>query len=81
MNIKWTNWTLYLSRSSSAVMMMPSRLQLITSAVKPLSYYVRAVAAARQGDAEGVKTNLEQAGKDEKLAARAAKDVEFAQYR
>jgi hypothetical protein len=47
----------------------------------PKSYYVRAVAAARQGNAEGVKTNLEKACKNEKLAARAAKDVEFAQYR
>ena len=43
--------------------------------------YLRAVAAARQGDAEAVKTNLEAAGKCEKLAERAAKDVEFAQYR
>ena len=47
----------------------------------PKAYYIRAIAAARQGDAEGVKTNLEKAGKDEKLAERAAKDVEFAQYR
>ena len=47
----------------------------------PKSYYVRAVAAARQGNAEGVKTNLEKACKNEKLAQRAAKDVEFAQYR
>ena len=47
----------------------------------PKSYYVRAIAAARQGNAEGVKTNLEKASKNEKLAARAAKDVEFAQYR
>ena len=43
--------------------------------------YLRAVAAARQGDAEAVKTNLEAAKKCEKLAERAAKDVEFAQYR
>ena len=47
----------------------------------PKSYYVRAVAAARQGNAEGVKTNLEKVSKNEKLAQRAAKDVEFAQYR
>ena len=47
----------------------------------PKSYYVRAIAAARQGDAEGVKTNLEKACKNEKFAERAAKDVEFAQYR
>ena len=47
----------------------------------PKAYYLRAVATARQGNAEGVKTNLEKASKNEKLAARAAKDVEFAQYR
>ena len=43
--------------------------------------YLRAVPAARNGDAEAVKTNLEAAKKCEKLAERAAKDVEFAQYR
>ena len=43
--------------------------------------YLRAVAAARQGNAEAVKTNLEAAGECEKLAERAAKDLEFAQYR
>ena len=43
--------------------------------------YLRAVAAARQGNAEAVKTNLEAAGKCECLAERAAKDIEFAQYR
>ena len=43
--------------------------------------YLRAVAAARNGDAAAVKTNLEAAKKCEKLAERAAKDVEFAQYR
>ena len=47
----------------------------------PMSAYLRAVAAARQGDAEGVKKNLEAAKKCEKLAARAEKDIEFAQYR
>ena len=43
--------------------------------------YLRAIAAARNGDAAGVKKNLETAKKCEKLAARAAKDIEFAQYR
>ena len=47
----------------------------------PLAAYIRAVAAARQGNAEGVKKNLEVAKKCEKLAARAEKDIEFAQYR
>ena len=47
----------------------------------PASAYLRAVVAARQGNAEGVKKNLETAKKCEKLAARAQKDIEFAQYR
>ena len=47
----------------------------------PQVAYLKAVAAARQGDAEGVKKNLEVAKKCEKLAARAEKDVEFAQYK
>ena len=47
----------------------------------PVAAYLRAIAAARQGDAAGVKKNLEAAKKCEKLAARAEKDVEFAQYR
>ena len=47
----------------------------------PQAAYLRAVAAARQGDAAGVKKNLEAAKKCDKLAARAEKDIEFAQYR
>ena len=47
----------------------------------PKSSYLRAVAAARRGDAETVKSELEKAQKKEKLAERAAKDVEFAQFR
>ena len=47
----------------------------------PLAAYIRAVVAARQGNAEGVKKNLEVAKKCEKLAARAEKDIEFAQFR
>ena len=43
--------------------------------------YIKAIAAARQGNANAVKANLEAASKDEALAARAAKDIEFAQYR
>ncbi len=43
--------------------------------------YLRAVAAARQGDAAKVKSNLDAASKDADLAARAAKDIEFAQYK
>lgn len=47
----------------------------------PYVSYLKAVIAAREGDAEGVKTNLEAASKVEALAERAAKDIEFAQYR
>ena len=45
------------------------------------SSYLRAVAAARQGNASAVKAELEKVAKNEKLAQRAAKDVEFAQFR
>ena len=47
----------------------------------PNAAYLRAVAAARQGKADAVKANIEKASKCEKLAERAAKDIEFAQYR
>ena len=47
----------------------------------PKAAYLRAVAAARQGKAATVASNLTDASKCEKLAARAAKDIEFAQYR
>ncbi len=47
----------------------------------PKSNYLRAIIAARQGDAEAVAEYLEKAGKAKKLAARAEQDVEFAQYR
>lgn len=42
--------------------------------------YLKAVIAARQGNAADVKANLEAAKKDAKLAARAEKDIEFAQF-
>ena len=47
----------------------------------PKANYLRAIAAARQGKAADVKTYLEKASKDKELAARAEKDIEFAQYR
>ena len=47
----------------------------------PKGAYLRAVAAARQGKAATVASNITDASKNEELAARAAKDVEFAQYR
>ena len=45
------------------------------------SAYLRAVAAARQDNTAKVKAELEKASKNEKLAQRAAKDVEFAKVR
>lgn len=47
----------------------------------PSVAYLKAIIAARQGNADEVKANLEAASKNEKLAERAAKDIEFAQYR
>jgi len=47
-----------------------------------LTAYVRAIVAARKGDAAGVKENLQKAGeKCDCLKARAEKDVEFANFR
>ena len=47
-----------------------------------LSDYLRAIVAARKGDAAAVKANIQSAGqKCPKLAERAAKDIEFANYR
>lgn len=47
----------------------------------PYGSYLKAIVAARQGKAEDVKTYLEAAKKCDKLAKRAEKDVEFAQYK
>ena len=44
--------------------------------------YLKAVVAAREGDSSAVVSNLRTAfAKDGKLAARAAKDIEFAKYK
>ena len=47
----------------------------------PRSNYLRAVIYARKGDAENVAKYLDLAKKDQKYAARAEKDIEFAQYK
>ena len=46
----------------------------------PRVQYLKAIVCARQGDADGVKANLEKAFKNPALKARAAKDIEFAAY-
>ncbi len=54
-----------------------------SSAIKcdcPKGAYLKAIIAARQGDKDGVKANLENAKKCDKLAKRAANDIEFAQF-
>ena len=63
---------------------LTGQLDKASAAIKcacPTSSYLKAVIAARQGNANEVKANLEKTSKDEKLAERAAKDIEFAQYR
>ncbi len=47
----------------------------------PKSNYLRAIIAARQGKAADVKDYLAKAGECKALAARAEKDIEFAQYK
>ena len=46
----------------------------------PKVWYLKAIISARQGDADGVKKNLEKAFKNADLRERAAKDIEFAGY-
>jgi len=46
----------------------------------PKVWYLKAIISARQGDAEGVKKNLERAFRNNDLKERAAKDIEFAGY-
>ena len=46
----------------------------------PKVWYLKAIISARQGDAEGVKTNLAKAFKREDLRERAARDIEFAGF-
>ena len=47
----------------------------------PESAYLRAIIAARRGDEKAVKENLAKAGKDPDLAKKAARDIEFVNYR
>lgn len=47
----------------------------------PKANYLRAIIAARKGDEAGVRKYLSEAGKSSALAARAARDVEFAMYK
>ena len=46
----------------------------------PKVSYLKAIIAARQGNADGVKSNLEAAFKNESLKERAARDIELAGY-
>ena len=46
----------------------------------PKVWYLKAIIAARQGNADGVKSALEKAFADPDLKERAARDVEFAGY-
>lgn len=47
----------------------------------PRDSYISAIAAARSGDAAGVKKHLAKASEDPVYAEKAAKDAEFADYR
>jgi hypothetical protein len=46
----------------------------------PKMAYLKAIIAARQGNAAAVKSNLETASKAKFFKERAAKDIEFAEY-
>jgi len=47
----------------------------------PKAAYLKAVIAAREGNADAVKANLEKANEVKALAKRAENDIEFAQYK
>ena len=51
---------------------------ILKSCDSPLSYYLQAVIAARQGNASAAKADLAKAAQDPALAARAKTDIEFA---
>lgn len=70
--------------NKALVYILTGQLDKAAASIKcecPRSAYLKAVIAARQGNADEVKANIEKASKDQKLAERAAKDIEFAQYR
>ncbi len=46
----------------------------------PKVWYLKGIISAREGDAEGVKKNLEKAFKKAELKERATRDIEFAGY-
>ena len=47
----------------------------------PRVAYLKAIVAARRGDANGVEENLKRARMSIALGERAEKDIEFAQFR
>ena len=51
---------------------------VLANAKCPCKSYLKAIVAARKGDNTAAKQLLEVAKKDEKLAKRAEKDIEFA---
>ena len=68
--------------NKALVYILTGQLDKAAASIKcecPRSAYLKAVIAARQGNADEVKANIEKASKDQKLAERAAKDIEFAQ--
>lgn len=70
--------------NKALVYILTGQLDKAAASIKcecPRSAYLKAVIAARQGNADEVKANIEKASKDQKLAERAAKDIEFAHYR
>jgi len=62
---------------------LTDQLEKASAAAKckdPRVQYLKAIICARKGDANGVKSNLENAYKNPALKERAAKDIEFAAY-
>ncbi|MCF0174970.1 MAG: hypothetical protein HUJ95_06490 [Bacteroidales bacterium] len=71
------------SNNKALACILTDRIDEAEAAIKcecPTAYYLKAIVAARKGNADGVKANLAEASKCECLAARATKDIEFARF-
>lgn len=71
-------------KNKALALLLDGQLDKASAAITckcPKSNYLRAIIAARKGDAQTVKTCLEAASAKESLKERSEKDVEFADFR
>jgi len=72
------------SENEALAYILTNQLDKASAAIKgncPFCNYKKAIVAARKGDVNGYNAAMEVVNKNEKLADRASKDVEFLKYR